>query len=293
MTTLAVLADIHGNLPALDAVLRDLARYDVDQVVVAGDAINWGPFSVEVVERIAAAGWPVVRGNHEHYLLDFDTPRAPAEWADRARFPLPPWLRRQLGGRWQKAIAAWPQTLTLCFPDAPPIRVVHGSPRSPWEPIGPLTDEGQVAAMLAGVDEETVIVGHTHLPMDRRIGAWRIFNPGPVGVPLDGRFSASYLLLDGDADGWRPTFRRVPFDRAPLFEEFERLRFVEECGVIGHLVVEEFRTARLQIVPFLRWWAATRPDVPLSMDLLEPFSRVDPWPYTPRVFHVNTHLAGR
>ena len=147
--------------------------------------------------------------------------------------------------------------------------------------------------MLAGVEEETVIVGHTHLPMDRRIGAWRIFNPGPVGVPLDGLFTASYLLLEGDAAGWRPTLRRVPFDRAPLFEEFERLRFVEECGVIGHLVVEEFRTARLQIVPFLRWWAATCPDAPLSMDLLEPFSRIDPWPYTPRVFHVNTHLAGR
>src|ERR1700720_3129900 len=100
MTRLAILADIHGNLPALEAVIADLARFAVDQVVVAGDVINWGPFSAQVTARIVEAGWAVIRGNNEFYLLDYQTPRAPAAWNDREQWPLLPWLRQQLAGRW-------------------------------------------------------------------------------------------------------------------------------------------------------------------------------------------------
>ena len=75
MTRLAVLADIHGNLPALQAVIDDMAQFAVDQVVVAGDSINWGPFSREVLEVIRERRWPVIRGNNELYLLDYDTER--------------------------------------------------------------------------------------------------------------------------------------------------------------------------------------------------------------------------
>ena len=71
MTQLAILSDIHGNLPALDAVLNDLAQFKVDQVVVAGDVINWGPFSAQVMERVTREGWPALRGNTEFYLLDY------------------------------------------------------------------------------------------------------------------------------------------------------------------------------------------------------------------------------
>src|SRR6478672_5600461 len=78
----AVLADIHGNLPALEAVMADLAHFAVEQVVVAGDLINWGPDSAAVVEQVTAAGWAALRGNNEYYLLDAGTPRAPAQWAE-------------------------------------------------------------------------------------------------------------------------------------------------------------------------------------------------------------------
>ena len=82
LTTLAVLSDLHGNLPALEAVLADLAQFQVDQAIVAGDVINWGPFSAQVMERVTAGGWAVIRGNNEFYLLDYDTPRAPAAWSN-------------------------------------------------------------------------------------------------------------------------------------------------------------------------------------------------------------------
>ncbi len=148
-----------------------------------------------------------------------------------------------------------------------------------------------VEAMLAGVEETTVIAGHTHLAMDRKAGRWHIMNPGSVGVPLDGIFSASYMLLEGTDEGWQPTFRRVPFDYEPLFHEFERQRFVEECGVIGYLVVEEFRTARLQLLPFLDWRAACRPSAPLTTGLLDEFREIDIWEYTPAFYRDNADGA--
>lgn len=292
MTTLAILADIHGNLPALEAVAGDLAQFAVDGVIVAGDVIGWGPFSAQVLERITGEGWPAIRGNHELYLLDYQTARAPAAWDDRARFSLLPWLHRQLRGRWRNTIAAWPDGLSLRFPDAPPVRVVHGSPRSHWEPLFPLSPEAEIETMLAGVEEGTVVAAHTHLAMDRTAGRWHLLNPGTVGVPLDGLFSASYLLLEGDATGWRPTFRRVPFDYEPLFREFARQGFVEECGVIGQLVLEEFRTARIQVAAFNRWHRACCPDQPLTMDLLAAFATVDKWDYILPAHHLNLDVEG-
>jgi predicted phosphodiesterase len=285
VTRLAVLSDIHGNLPALEAVLNDLTHVKVDHVVLPGDVINWGPFSAQVMERVTRGGWAVIRGNNEFYLLDYQTPRAPVEWNDG--YSLLPWLHRQLNGQWQTIIAAWPDTLCLRFPDAPAIRVVHGSPRSAWEPLAWNAGEDEIATRLAGVEETTVIAAHTHLAMDRHVGGWHVLNPGSVGVPLDGVFSASYMLLDGDAEGWTPTFRRVAFDYEPLFEAFERQRFVETCGVIGHLVVEEFRTARLRIQPFVRWRAACCPTAPFEMRLLDEFTQINPWDYTDKAYHVN------
>jgi predicted phosphodiesterase len=287
MTRLALLADIHGNLPALDAVIADLAQFDVDHVVVAGDVINWGPFNREVVDRVSDLRWAVVRGNNEFYLLDANSPRQPAHWRD---FTMLPWLTDQLRGRWHTQIAAWPDTLRLLFPDAPPLRIVHGSPRSPWEGIFPGSTEAEVAPMLVGVDREIVIAAHTHLPMDRVFGAVRVLNPGSVGVPLDGVFGARYALLDGDRDGWRATFRHVPVDLDPLFEAFEHAEFVQRCGPVGRLVIDEFRTARLRVHPFNMWRAEHHPHAPVTDELIDQFENVDPWPYTLLQYQINREL---
>jgi predicted phosphodiesterase len=292
MTRLAILADIHGNLPALEAVLADLAQFKVDQIVVAGDVANWGPFSAQVMARVVGEGWAVVRGNNEYYLLDHETPRAPPEWADRSQWGMLDWLRAQLAGRWHTAIAAWPDSLCLRYPDAPPIRVVHGSPRSNAEPLYPAAPDAELADRLAGVAEPTVIAGHTHLPMHRAVpgrpngraegaapGVWQVLNPGSVGVPLDGRHLARYLLLEGRAEGWRPVSRSVPIDPAPVLAEFERQRFADHCGLVAHFVLAEFRHARLELSPFLRWRRATCPEARFTPALLEAYAQVDPLPY--------------
>jgi predicted phosphodiesterase len=285
VTRLAVLADIHGNLPALEAVLADMAAWSVDQVVIAGDSIHWGPFSAAVVERVRAEGWAVIRGNHEFYLLDYNTPRAPAAWSDRSQWGALAWLRAQLDARQRRLIATWPDTLSLVFDDAPPVRVVHGSPLDHRDGLYPTDSDASMAARLAGAVETTVIAAHTHLAMERRAGGWHILNPGSVGVPFHGRHEASYLILDGDTDGWRATFRQMAFDPAPILAEFARQEAALSWGALGPLLLEEFATAEMRIGAFLRWRDRHWPDAPLTDALVAAFRQTDPWDYIPRAYH--------
>lgn len=284
MTRLAVLADIHGNIPALEAVIADMAAFDVDHVVVAGDVINWGPQSAAAVERVTRAGWAVIRGNNEFYLLDYQTAREPDAWRD---YEMTPYLHRQLAGHWQNVIAAWPDTISLRYPDAPPVRVWHGSPRNASEGIFDSMPDSEITEILAGTPETTVIAAHTHLALDRQAGRWRVLNPGSVGAPIDGREGASYLLLDARDGDWHATPRRIAYDTAPLFDAFAREGFAEQCGVTGQLVMREFRTARLHVLPFMRWRAAQHPDALLTPALLDRFTAADRWQYTPAPYRIN------
>ncbi len=277
MTKLAVLSDIHGVWPALEAVLEDLSQFQVDLVIAIGDLINLGPFSRQVVACAIENDWVVVRGNNEHYLLDYGTQRAPERWQDSTQYAMLGWLDQQFDDELKHIIAAWPDTLQLRFHDAPPIRLLHGSARSARESIFPCAPTGEVEESLAGTSERVVVAGHSHLPMQRAVGRWQLFNPGSVGVPLDGEASASYMLLEGNGSGWQPAFRRVPFDYAPLFREFERQGFVEECGIVAYLVVQTFRTARPQITPFLRWRDHKYPRQPLDREMLGEYFLHAPW----------------
>lgn len=273
MTRLAALSDIHGNLPALQAVMRDMEPFEVDHVVVAGDSVCWGPFSRQVVDILNERGWAFLRGNNEYYLLDYDTARAPKHWS---AFTMPAFIHTQLDGGCLNRIASLPDALVLRFRDAAPIRVFHGVPDNPWIAINPGSSARQIQTWLRGVAETTIIAGHSHIAMERRIDGWHIFNPGAVGVPLDGDFSASYMILDGNEGGWELTaHRRVPFDYAAIYVEFERQRFAERCGIAGHLVIEEFRAARMRVHSYHSWKRAHYPDRPDSMALMKLFLQRD------------------
>jgi predicted phosphodiesterase len=271
MTRLAILGDIHGNLPALEAVWADLEQHDVDHVIIAGDVINWGPFSREVLEFLDERReyCSIIRGNHEFYVLDYDSDRVPAS---RKGYTMPPWTHSQIGDSWRRRIAGWPDSLQLRFPDGPLVRVIHGSPRDHWEGFYPQISDETVAEMLASVAEPVVITAHTHLPMDRASGRWHILNPGTVGVPLDANPDAGYLLLTTIDGTWQPEFRRVPYDRSLLFERMAQPDFLDTHGLIGRLIIEEFRTATVQVAPFLRWMHACHPGEAITAEHLANFT---------------------
>lgn len=282
MTRIAVLSDIHGNLPALQAVTDDISQFDVDQVVVNGDVINWGPFNREVMEFVLARRWTIVRGNNEYYLLDYATPRQPDGWNS---YSMPPWLHEQVRP-YERIIAGWPDTVQLRYRDAPPIRVFHGYPDYPWDAVHPMTPIDKVQEKFSSIEEKYVITAHSHLWLDDDFHRWHIFNPGTVGAPLDGIHGATYMILDGNAHGWTGIFRRVDYDITPVIEEFERQEFVRRIGLGGTLIIKEFLTDTLWMYPFKMWLRERHPhqlirDIDISEAMIEEFMTLDPELYMP------------
>jgi predicted phosphodiesterase len=226
VTVVAALYDVHGNLPALDAVLGDPAFAGADAVVIGGDVAS-GPMPAAVLDRLTALAVPVrwVRGNADREVVDFfdrgDTdpsahpPDDPAARSDA-------FTAGQLTRAHRDLLASFEDVVRL---DG--ALYCHGSPRSDEEIITALTPPERLAPMLAGVDEALVVCGHTHHQFDLRAERSRVVNAGSVGMPYEGAAGAFWLLV---ADG-EPRLRRTDYDvpgavaalRASGFPDFDEL----------------------------------------------------------------------
>lgn len=196
---IAVLADIHGNLPALRAVLADLDRERVDAIVVAGDVVG-GPLVRETLELLAARPEPVrwVAGNAEREAVAvYDGAPTSDDAAGRAAL----WSARALGGRWRTELASWPITVALdgvCF--------CHGSPRRDDEILTRLTPEDALTEALAGTPERWVVGGHTHQQIVRELRDGPSYaNAGSVGMPYEGRPGAFWMVVEDGVPATRET----------------------------------------------------------------------------------------
>jgi predicted phosphodiesterase len=199
---IAVLADIHGNLPALRAVLAELDREPVDAIVVGGDVVG-GPLVRETLELLAARPEPVhwVAGNSERETVAvYDGAPASDDPAGRAAG----WSARAIDDRWRAELGSWPISLALdgvCF--------CHGSPRRDDEILTRVTPEDALAEALAETPERFVVGGHTHQQMvrEQRDGP-SYANAGSVGLPYEGRPGAFWMIV---ADGV-PAARETSYD---------------------------------------------------------------------------------
>lgn len=204
----AVLSDIHGNLPALDAVLSDVHRAGVDLIVVGGD-VAAGPLPAETVHRVADLGARArfVRGNAEREVVAaWDEPEAAPE--DEAG--LAAWFAaRRLSHAERDFLDRFEESVVVEVDGLGPVRFCHGSPRSDSEMITAVSPEERVAAMLDGVPERVIVCGHTHRQFDRRIRDWRVVNAGSVGMPYEGRAGAFWALLGPDVE-----LRQTDYDLA-------------------------------------------------------------------------------
>lgn len=251
MPRIAVLSDVHGNVAALEAVMEDVARQAPDEVLVGGDLVGRGPEGSEVVRRIAATGWRTIRGNHEEYLLSFRRGEVPDDWLHAAEWSAARWMAAELGSEEAGWIDALPFSLTSEL--SPDLRLVHGTPRSTREGIGPwLTDEG-LAAHLAEVEESLLVCAHTHRPLHRRLDGGLVVNVGSVGLPFNRDRRAQYALFEPTEDGWRVELRQVEYDLERTFEVYERTGFLAQGGVTARLLRLELEQATPILVPFLAW----------------------------------------
>lgn len=195
MTRIAVLADIHGNLPALEAVLSELRTADVGLVVVAGDVLP-GPMGTECLAALAAVEAPVryLSGNGERETL------AAVDGRELTSVPAPfrppvEWGARQLSAEQVAHLRGWPPTVDLAVEGVGSVLCCHATPRSDTEIVTSLTPEDGIAPAFAGLSATLVVCGHTHIAMDRTIAGRRVVNGGSVGMPF-GEPGAHWLLLD-------------------------------------------------------------------------------------------------
>jgi len=190
----AAIYDIHGNLPALEAVLGEIARTGVDRIVVGGDIVP-GPMPRQSIEALLQLPVPVhfIPGNGENDILaalQGGVPeRVPERW-----HPMMRWVARQLPPEHTARFASWPATVRLEIPELGRVLFCHATPRSDNEIFTRLTPAERLAPIFEAAGAEIVICGHTHMPFCRRIGTVQVVNAGSVGMPF-GRPGADWLLL--------------------------------------------------------------------------------------------------
>jgi predicted phosphodiesterase len=193
---IAALYDIHGNLPALEAVLEDVRRADVSSIVIGGDVVP-GPLPRETLARLDDLDVPVrfIHGNGESAVLAElagKDPTVPAPVRELIR-----WTARQLEAEQQRSMSRWPPTLRLTIAGLGDVLFCHATPRNDTEIFTRLTPDERIAPAFAGVDAPLVICGHTHMQFDRMVGWIRVVNAGSVGMPF-GEPGAYWLLLGPD-----------------------------------------------------------------------------------------------
>jgi len=211
----AAIYDIHGNLPALEAVLRDIRREGIDQVVVGGDVVL-GPMPRETLALLRDLDMPVrfIQGNCDRDVLaqmrGTETTTLPEKIREIVR-----WVAQELYAEDERTLASWQATLRLENPGLGDVLFCHATPRSDTEIFTRLTPENRLLPVFESVDSPMVVCGHTHMQFDRTIGTVRVLNAGSVGMPF-GEPGADWLILGPEVE-----FRHTAYD---LTRAAERIR---------------------------------------------------------------------
>jgi diadenosine tetraphosphatase ApaH/serine/threonine PP2A family protein phosphatase len=196
---LALIYDVHGNLPALERVLDDADHAGAERYLLGGDYALFGAWPAETVERLRGLDAAWIRGNGERWTA------SPEDAPDEVQGAIAR-CRELLGAELVEELAALPETLT-----EEGTLYCHGSPISDVRSFLPEPAEDE-AELLLGVETERLVFGHTHLPFRRTAaGGIELVNPGSAGMPLDGDHRAAYALVRGDGE---VEHRRVEYEHA-------------------------------------------------------------------------------
>jgi predicted phosphodiesterase len=202
----AAIYDIHGNLPALEAVIAEIRQEGVDQVIVGGDVVP-GPMPREALACLRELQIPIqfLYGNGEVAVLEQMAGKISAKVPEAYR-PIIRWVAQQLDGEDERAFASWPKTLRLPIAGLGEALFCHATPRDENECFTRLTDARKLSPIFDELDVSMVVCGHTHMQFDRMIGKTRVVNAGSVGMPF-GPAGADWLLLGSEVE-----LRHTPYD---------------------------------------------------------------------------------
>jgi predicted phosphodiesterase len=190
----AALYDIHGNLPALEAVLEDLESEEVDRIVVGGDVLP-GPMPLACLDLLSGLDVPVdfIRGNGEREVLDAADGAVSPSLPEPVRRVLQ-WTAERLDRERIRLIQRWPETCRLDVSAVGAVLFCHATPRDDAEIFTRITPVEALLPVFEGCGVPLVVCGHTHMPFERWIGTTRVVNAGSVGMPF-GDPGAYWVLL--------------------------------------------------------------------------------------------------
>lgn len=228
----AILSDVHGDGRALATVLADIERCAVEEHWLLGDLVAHGPSPDLAIKLLRGLpGLRAVRGNTDRYVLTGDlSPFIPVDAhgtrveASRALGWTYGVVSASDGVEW---LAGLPVELRLTLPGGERVLLVHAAPGTDDGPglYNEMTDDEMQAAGVAGAQAELVLVGHTHVPMDRTVGGVHVVNPGSVGNPVTAPRRSTWALLTADDQGYTIEPRSCPFDMDGLVTDLDRSRF--------------------------------------------------------------------
>jgi predicted phosphodiesterase len=200
-TRVAALYDIHGNLPALEAVLTDVRAAGVDHIVAGGDVLP-GPMPRECLACLLDLDLPVqfIHGNGDREVIA-PTGAAPEAYRESMR-----WNADQLRDEDRQRLAAWPLTLRVTISGIGDVLFCHATPRNDTEIFTRKTSDDLLMPIFSTLDVALAVCGHTHMQFDRTIGLVRVVNAGSVGMPF-GEPGAYWLLLGPGVE-----LRRTAYD---------------------------------------------------------------------------------
>jgi putative phosphoesterase len=206
----AVISDVHGNAPALAAVLDEVARDEPELVVFGGD-LTWGPLPGETLDLVRKLETPAlfVRGNADRAVLEG------VRETDREQ-----WMQDRHSPEARAFLESFAAHHVVDVAGLGAVRFCHGSPRSDEECVTPETPVERVREFSVGVDEHVIVTAHVHLQFDREVDGVRSVSPGSVGLPYQGRPGAYWALLGPDVD-----LRRTEYDVAQAIDAYRRSGF--------------------------------------------------------------------
>ena len=220
---LAIISDIHGNLHALELVLSDLGKANVDQVVCLGDVASLGPQPREVIARLKELKIPTIMGNHDNYLLNPELTKSHLPWLRELEL----WCRGLLSEDDMDFLSSFQPQISFPLDQNTTITCFHGSLRSNEEFLFPDTPSETLEEIFAGQDTKLFSGGHTHVQMLRQYKDVTLLNPGSVGMPFEyptpgpdmrAYRRAEYGIVEMKNSRLNFDLRRIPIDFSQIAE---------------------------------------------------------------------------
>lgn len=252
----AVLSDVHGNVAALEEVIEDIEAWQPDRVVVNGDLVNRGPYSLAALRLVQThfPGAVFIRGNHENFVIksadEIATKRVDESdpLFDLKRFSH--WTAQQMG----KAVdemRQWLDHLDITESDHASIHITHGSRRGDRDGIHPETVDEELPEKL-GDPRHLFVASHTHRPFIRDFEGTLLVNIGSVGAPFDGDPRSSYGRFLHREGRWQAEIIRIAYDRERTVKDFEQSGMLEQGGPLARMMLRELQDATMHIGPWMR-----------------------------------------